>query len=78
MPLLRLFPGRPRSTFFSSSFFFGAILLLSLTDEVDKLRGYELVSCGGRNDTAEWDLIRSANADLAAGKIKEPAFEVKR
>ena len=38
IPLFRLFPGRPKSTFFSSSFFFGAILFLCLAVETENVR----------------------------------------
>lgn len=38
IPLFKLLPGRPRRTFFSSSFFLGGILLRSLGLEVAKVR----------------------------------------
>ena len=38
IPLFKLFPGRPKSTFFSSSFFLGGILLLYLAVEAEKVR----------------------------------------
>ena len=38
IPLFRLFPGRPKSTFFSSSFFLGGILFLYLAVETENVR----------------------------------------
>ena len=38
MPLFRLLPGRPKSTFFSSSFFFGGIFFLHQALDVENSR----------------------------------------
>lgn len=43
IPLFKLLPGRPKSTFFSSSFFLGGILLRRLAEEVVKPRAVGLV-----------------------------------
>ena len=53
MPLFKLLPGRPRSTFFSSSFFLGGILRRYLAVEVVKFRDLR---------TFEEYLIESTNA----------------
>ena len=53
IPLFKLLPGRPRSTFFSSSFFLGGILLRSLVEDVAKLRALGI---------SEEDLMESTNA----------------
>ena len=42
IPLFKLFPGRPKGIFFSSSFFLGGILLLNFVDEAEKC--FEIVS----------------------------------
>ena len=42
IPLFKLFPGRPKGIFFSSSFFLGGILLLDFADEAEKC--FEIVS----------------------------------
>lgn len=38
IPLFKLFPGRPKSTFFSSSFFLEGILLRCLPIEAENVR----------------------------------------
>lgn len=53
MPLFKLLPGRPKSTFFSSSFFLGGILLRRLAEEVAKLRAVGVI---------EGSLIESTDA----------------
>jgi len=72
-------PGRPKSTFFSSSFFLGAILLRSLEDEVMKLR--ETEGCREKGEGGQVNrgvaLNRSAKADPAAKRWEQPAEEVK-
>lgn len=64
MPLFKLLPGRPKSTFFSSSFFFGGILLRCLAEEVEKLRAVGVV---------EEMLIESTNACWRCGFNAGPA-----
>jgi hypothetical protein len=80
MPLFKLLPGRPRSTFFSSSFFFGAILRRSREDEATKLR--EAMACREKGERRQMNravaLNRSAKADPAAECWNWPADEVNR
>ena len=64
IPLFKLLPGRPRSTFFSSSFFLGGILLRCLASEVVKPR------VGG---LSEGDLIESVKAGWRRGSNADPA-----
>ena len=79
IPLFKLLPGRPKSTFFSSSFFFGGILLRYLVGVVEKLRGLRRLPL--HPITCNWCLgfERDANTDSAAEvKIKELALGEKR
>ena len=64
IPLFKLLPGRPRSTFFSSSFFLGGILLRFLAREVVKLRA---------SGSIEEILIESVNAGWRWGSNADPA-----
>ena len=64
IPLFKLLPGRPRSNFFSSSFFLGGILLRFLAEEVAKLRPAELL---------EGCLVESTNAGWTWGSNAGPA-----
>lgn len=64
MPLFKLLPGRPRSTFFSSSFFLGGILLRCLAELVVKLRAVSVV---------EASLIENTNAGGRWGSNAGPA-----
>ena len=64
IPLFKLLPGRPRSTFFSSSFFLGGILLRSLAGEVAKFRTVGVT---------EESLMESTNAGWRWGSNAGPA-----
>ena len=78
IPLFKLLPGRPRSTFFSSSFFLGGILLRSLAEDVVKLRAVGVIEGLLMKSTNDADWNWSSNAGPAAlGEILQNV-EVKR
>ena len=76
IPLFKLLPGRPRSTFFSSSFFLGGILRRCLAAEVVKFRVVELVEVLMERTKAgqRW----SSNAGPAAWGKSVEWLEMKR
>ena len=76
IPLFKLLPGRPRSTFFSSSFFLGGILRRRLTGDVVKSR-----AVGEREENlvkrTKAGQMGSSNADPAARGKSVERLEVK-
>lgn len=76
IPLLRLLPGRPRCTFFSSSFFLGGILVRWLARETENVLDTSEkgeIETGGVEMGLSWDL----KADPAAVRMKSRLVEVK-
>lgn len=76
IPLFKLFPGLPKSTFFSSSFFLGGILLLPRLKDVEKAFGALRIWKVAKVQFA-FALYGNTNADPAAQSRICPAVEVK-
>ena len=77
IPLFKLLPGRPRSTFFSSSFFLGGILLRCLGEDVAKLRVVQVIE-GSLMESADAGWRRISNAGPAALGESVQRLELKR
>ena len=77
IPLFKLLPGRPKSTFFSSSFFLGGILRRCLTAEVVKFRAVEVVEESLIERTKAGQRFSSNAGRAARGKSVE-GLEMKR